>query len=237
MRLDLRSLRAIGLAAWGGLFAWLWLSGESVRYLGPRTQWVVPLGAIGLTLAAAAYLHSTRDMPSTRARPIELGGLAALMVPILAAATLAHAQLGSLAASNKLSSRGIDPSALARLASRDASSVGFLQLNAAGRDAGLSRELGLKVGKPVKLVGFVSSIPEGSRPFELSRFYITCCVADAVPVSVHVSPGTVPRLHAQRNDWLNVTGVLAQGDREWIVRAVRVEQVDAPSNPYLSFAS
>jgi uncharacterized repeat protein (TIGR03943 family) len=176
-------------------------------------------------------------MPSSRARPLELAGLAALLVPILAAATLAHAQLGSLAASNKLSSRGIDPSALARLASRDASSVGFLQLNAAGRDAGLSRELGLTTGKPVQLVGFVSSTPGHHRPFELSRFYITCCVADAVPVSVHVSEGTVRRLHVKRNDWLNVTGVLAHGDREWVVRAVRVEHVDAPSNPYLSFAT
>ena len=237
MKLDLRSIRAIGLAAWGALFAWLWLSGESVRYLGPRTQWVVPLGAIGLTLAAAAYLRSTRDVPSSRARPLEVMGLAALVVPILAAATLAHAQLGSLAASNKLSSRGIDPSALARLASRDASSVGFLQLNAAGRDAGLSRELGLAAGKPVKLLGFVSSHPGGRRPFELSRFYITCCVADAVPVSVHVSPGAVRRLHVQRNDWVSVTGVLARGDREWVVRAVRVEHVGAPSNPYLSFAT
>jgi uncharacterized repeat protein (TIGR03943 family) len=237
MRLDLRSIRAIGLAAWGALFGWLWLSGESVRYLGPRTQWVVPLGAIGLTLAAAGYLRSTRDMPSSRARPLELAGLAALLIPILAAATLAHAQLGSLAASNKLSSRGIDPSALARLASRDASAVGFLQLNAAGRDAGLSRELGLKAGKPVQLTGFVSSKPDGGHPFELSRFYITCCVADAVPVSVHVSKGTVRRLRVQRNDWLSVTGVLERGDREWVVRALRVEHVDAPSNPYLSFAT
>lgn len=237
MRLDLRSIRALGLAAWGALFGWLWLSGESVRYLGPRTQWVVPLGAVGLTLAAAGYLRATRDMPSSRARPLELAGLAALLLPILAAATLAHAQLGSLAASNKLSSRGIDPSALARLASRDASTVGFLQLNAAGRDAGLSRELGLEAGKPVQLVGFASSTLEGGRPFELSRFYITCCVADAVPVGVHVSRGTVRRLRVQRDDWLRVTGVLARGDREWIVRAVRVEHVDAPSNPYLSFAT
>jgi putative membrane protein len=237
MRVDLRSIRAIGLAAWGALFGWLWLSGESVRYLGPRTQWVVPLGAVGLTLAAAGYLRSTRDMASSRARPLELAGLAALLVPILAAATLAHAQLGSLAASNKLSSRGIDPAALARLASRDASSIGFLQLNAAGRDAGLSRELGLASGKSVQLVGFVSSKPRGTRPFELSRFYITCCVADAVPVSVHVSRGAVRRLRVRRDDWLKVTGVLAHGDREWIIRAVRVEHVDAPSNPYLSFAT
>jgi putative membrane protein len=237
MRLDLRSIRAIGLAAWGALFGWLWLSGESVRYLGPRTQWVVPLGAVGLTLAAAGYLRATRDAPSSRARPLELAGLAALLVPILAAATLAHASLGSLAASNKLSSRGIDPSALARLASRDASTIGFLQLNAAGRDDGLSRELGLTEGKSVQLVGFVSSRPEGERPFELSRFYITCCVADAVPVSVHVARGAVRRLRVQRNDWLRVTGVLARGNREWIIRAVRVEHVDAPSNPYLSFAT
>ena len=237
MRLDRRSIRAIGLTAWGALFGWLWLSGESVRYLGPRTQWVVPLGAIGLTLAAAGYLRSTRDAPSNTARPLELAGLAALVVPILAAATLAHAQLGSLAASNKLSSRGIDPSALARLASRDASSVGFLQLNAAGRDSDLSRQLGLTTGKPVKLVGFVSSTPEGYRPFELSRFYITCCVADAVPVGVHVAKGAVRHLKLKRDDWLDVTGVLARGNREWIVRAIRVQHVNAPSNPYLSFAT
>jgi putative membrane protein len=237
MRLDMRAVRSVGLVAWGLLFAWLWLSGESVRYLGPRTQWVVPLGAIGLTLAAIGYLRATRDAPSTRARPLELAGVTALLVPILAAATLAHAQLGSLAASNKLSSRGIDPSALARLASKDARGIGFLQLNAAGRDAELSQELGLAAGKPVRLLGFVSSEPAGGRPFELSRFYITCCVADAVPVSVHVTKGTVRSLRVSKDDWLDVTGVLARGSREWIVRAVRVEHVDAPSNPYLSFSS
>ena len=170
-------------------------------------------------------------------RPLEVAGLAALIVPILAAATLAHAQLGSLAASNKLSSRGIDPSALARLASRDAHEIGFLQLNAAGRDADLSKELGLGPGTPVHLVGFVSSDPDGRGRFELSRFYITCCVADAVPVGVHVARGSVRRLRARRDDWLDVTGVLARGDREWIVRAVRVQHVDAPSDPYLSFAA
>ena len=237
MRFDLRSMRAIGLAAWGALFGWLWLSGESVRYLGPRTQWVVPVGAIGLTLTAAAYLRATRDEPSPPPGAREALGFAALLVPILAAATLAHAQLGSLAATNKLSSRGIDPSALARLASRDASEIGFLQLNAAGRDDGLSRELGLASGKPVRLTGFVTSEANGRQPFELSRFYITCCIADAVPVGVHIAPGSVRRLRAHRDDWLDVTGVLAHGAREWIVRAIRIQHIDAPSNPYLSFTS
>jgi hypothetical protein len=167
MRLDRRSLRALALVAWAGVFAWLWLSGESVRYLGPRTQWVVPVGAIGLTLAAAGYLYVTRADASERISLREGLGLTGLVVPIVAAAVLANAQLGALAASNKLSSRGIDSTALARLASRDARHVGFLQLNAAGRDDRLTRELGLGAGRPVELTGFVS---KPGRPFTLSRF-------------------------------------------------------------------
>jgi uncharacterized repeat protein (TIGR03943 family) len=235
MSLDLRTLRALTLAAWAALFTWLWASGESVRYLGPRTQWVVPVGAIGLTLAAAGYLRATRDGPRVRLSAREGLGLAALLVPVLAAAVLAHAQLGALAASNKLSSRGIDASALARLASKDAKQIGFLQLNAAGRDEQLTRELGLVAGKPVELTGFVSASEGGTRPFTLSRFYITCCVADAVPVGVRVfPPGKDPRLH--RDDWIDVTGVLAHLHREWVVRALRIERVKPPSDPYLSFA-
>jgi putative membrane protein len=232
MRLDLRSIRALALVAWAGAFAWLWLSGESVRYLGPRTQWVVPVGAIGLTLAAAGYLFATRADPPSRLGLREGLGLAGLMLPVLAAAVLANAQLGALAASNKLSSRGIDSSALARLASRDPKQVGFLQLNAAGRDDGLTRELGLSEGRSVELTGFVS---DTGSPFTLSRFYITCCVADAVPIGVHVAGGK-RGAKLGKDDWIDVTGVLARGHREWIVEAVRIERVKAPSDPYLSFA-
>jgi len=236
MTLDVRTGRLVATIAWAGLFGWLWLSGETVRYLGPRTQWVVPVGAIGLALAAAAYWAATRDDPPVRLGARELAGLAGLLLPILAAAILAHAQLGALAASNKLSSRGIDSAALARLASRDASHIGFLQLNAAGRDARLSQELGLSQGSPVELSGFVSHEGSRQRPFELSRFYITCCVADAVPIGVHVSPGSALPGQLHRDDWIDVRGVLARGHREWIVRALRIDRMKAPSDPYLSFA-
>jgi putative membrane protein len=232
MRLDRRSIRALALVAWAGVFAWLWVTGESVRYLGPRTQWVVPVGAIGLTLAAAGYLYATRAESPSRLGLREGLGLIGLVLPVMAAAVLANAQLGALAASNKLSSRGIDSSALARLASRDAKHIGFLQLNAAGRDTGLTRELGLGEGKSVELTGFVSST---GRVFTLSRFYITCCVADAVPIGVHVSAGA-RGAKLDKDDWIDVTGALARGHREWIVKALRIEHVKPPSDPYLSFA-
>jgi putative membrane protein len=233
MRLDLRTIRGLALVAWASVFAWLWLTGESVRYLGPRTQWVVPVGAIGLTLAAAGYLSATRSDAPSRLGLREGLGLVGLMLPVLAAAVLANAQLGALAASNKLSSRGIDPTALARLAARDPKHVGFLQLNAAGRDDGLTRELGLREGRSVELSGFVS---QAGAVFTLSRFYITCCVADAVPIGVHVSAGK-RGARLKRDDWIDVTGVLAHGHREWIVDALRIRQVKPPSDPYLSFAS
>ena len=232
MRLDLRSIRALALVVWAGVFTWLWATGESVRYLGPRTQWVVPVGAIGLTFAAVGYLYATRAESSSRIGLREGLGLVGLVLPVMAAAVLANAQLGALAASNKLSSRGIDSSALARLASRDAKHIGFLQLNAAGRDEGLTRELGLGEGKSVELTGFVSST---GRLFTLSRFYITCCVADAVPIGVRVSAGR-PGAKLEKDDWIDVTGALARGRREWIVRALRIEHVKPPSDPYLSFA-
>jgi uncharacterized repeat protein (TIGR03943 family) len=231
MRLDRRSIRALALVAWASVFAWLWVSGESVRYLGPRTQWVVPVGALGLTLAAAGYLLTTRADTPARLGLREGLGLGALVLPVLAAAVLANAQLGALAASNKLSSRGIDSSALARLASRDAKHVGFLQLNAAGRDQGLTRELGLAEGRSVELTGFVSKT---GRPFTLSRFYITCCVADAVPIGVRVLPRKKDG-GLERDDWIDVTGVLTRGHREWIVKALQIKHVKPPSDPYLSF--
>ena len=36
-----RLARGLVLACWAGFFAWLHLSGEKTRYLGPRTYWVV----------------------------------------------------------------------------------------------------------------------------------------------------------------------------------------------------
>ena len=41
MTLDTRSLRLLVLWGWTLFLLWLWLTGEVLRYLGPRTQWVV----------------------------------------------------------------------------------------------------------------------------------------------------------------------------------------------------
>ena len=56
MRLDWpRIVRGTALLAWAAFFDWLWLSGRSGDYVGPRTAWVVPFGGIVLTVATLLY--------------------------------------------------------------------------------------------------------------------------------------------------------------------------------------
>jgi uncharacterized repeat protein (TIGR03943 family) len=236
MRLDPRSLRLAVVVAWAGCFGWLWATGEVVRYLGPRTQWVVYAGAVLLAVVAIAYSRGRGDRTG-RLPAGEALGLVALLVPVLLVAMLAHAQLGSLAAANKLSSRGIDVAALARFASRDAAGISFLQLKGAEKDADLADELGIRPGRPVQLLGFVSERSAGEeKPFVLSRFYITCCVADAIPLGITVEPFTARTGRPAKDQWLEVAGVLAKRGGHYVLRAERVREVKPPSNPYLSFA-
>ena len=55
------------LAAWAGLFWFLWVSGREAFYLSTRTDWVVPIAAVLLTAATVGRLASARVV-ATRSR-------------------------------------------------------------------------------------------------------------------------------------------------------------------------
>ena len=89
-------LRAAALLAWGGFLTWLWLSGRASNYIGSRTAWVVPFGAIGLLGCGIACLiaargHARRDW----------WGAALLVTPIVAVLLTPSPQLGAYAAQRK----------------------------------------------------------------------------------------------------------------------------------------
>jgi putative membrane protein len=225
------------LGAWSLLFAWLLISGEVARYLGPRTFWVAAFGAIGLTVVTLLYgagNAGSADAGRTLSAR-EAGGLLALMAPVLIAFLMANASLGSLAASRKLTSRGIDVNRLEEVLAGDSSELGFLELNVAGRRPDFARENGIVPGRPVDLTGLVLDPSEaGPRSFQLGRFYITCCVADSIPVGVEVDPdGASPAVTS--DEWLEVTGQVAKRRGEIVVEAMRVSPVDEPDDPYLTF--
>ena len=208
----------------------LWASGTADRYLGPRTQWIVPFGAVVLAVATIAYaygyLRSRHAGPNLTLR--EAASLFALLVPLAAVSLVPHAALGSYAASRK---GGIGFAFVRPQAPSKPSEASFLDIRVAEGDSGFAAQAGIKPGLPVRLLGFVvgsKDVPPGT--FDLARFYIACCIADAEAVGVPVvGYGFTP------NTWLEVTGSLTRRGKRFVVVPDKVTPVRAPKQPYLSF--
>lgn len=239
MTLSLRNVRIVVMGSWSLFLIWLWKSGDVFRYLGPHTVWVVSFGAVALSLATIAYAWLSRGGREARTGLDwkRTAGLATLLLPIVVGVTMANASLGALAASNKLTARGVDLAELARTLASGSKETSFLQIEGAGSDPSLSGELGLREGTRVSLTGLVmkpSSAAGGE--FDLGRFYITCCVADALPISVRIDPGLIGAGPFEEDRWLKVDGSLVRTEGGgFAVEASVVEPVDEPAHPYLSF--
>jgi len=111
------------------------------------------------------------------------------------------------------------------------SEASFLDIRIADGDRDFAAQAGIRPGVRVRLLGFVvgsKDVPSGT--FELARFYIACCIADAEAVGVPVGGrGYKP------NTWLEVTGSLAKRGKRFVVVPDKVIRVRAPEQPYLSF--
>jgi hypothetical protein len=151
---------------------------------------------------------------------------------------VAHASLGSAAASKKLAARGVDASQLAQLDANGAKGVGFLELKASEHNAGYAAQNGIHVGRPVHLMGFVAGNPRTARaPFHLARFYIGCCVADAVPIDVTVQRARIKTMPLKHDDWVDVIGAVTRQGRGFDLQAETLKRVPQPKHPYLYFSS
>jgi uncharacterized repeat protein (TIGR03943 family) len=84
-------------------------------------------------------------------------------------------------------------------------------------------------GAEIELTGFVAETEQGG--FELARYQIACCAADATPVVIRVTGvfGAVPR----RDRWVTVTGVFQPGgDPIPHLAATTVLAIAPPNDPY-----
>ena len=211
---------------WAAFFYTLWLSGDAGRYLGARTQWLVPFGAVTLTVASALAWRSSRGRSPLRAA--EAAGLFALLLPLALVLLAPHAQLGAYAASRKSSSffPAVKPRPPAT--PRD---VTLLDIRVAERDDLFALASHIHAGTHVSLLGLVTAT--GRDGFTLTRFYITCCIADAQPISLDV----LASRRVRGNEWVQVTGTLRKGRANYVLAADRVAPRSAPRDPYLSFSS
>ena len=221
----------IVLAAWAALFWFLLLSGRDAYYLSTRTTWVVPVAAIVLSGAAAGRIVTARaSRPEPLARR-ELGVMVAMVVPVLLVISLPPATLGSFSASKRsgFSGGNIEASA-GDIASGD---LTLLDVAAAQTTPEGERALAARAGETVSFVGFVTRYDDTpADEFLLTRYVVSCCVADAMVAQVrivNVTPGAFVD-----GDWVEVAGTVYPLGREVIVDAGAVALVPRPDRPYLS---
>ena len=219
------------MAAWAALFWWLLVSGRSFLYLSDRTDWVVPMGAIILTIAVAGRLWSVRGPLREPLRRSDAWRLGAIVLPVVLTAALPAASLGSYAASRRSSfvSSGYASTA------EDIESGELTLVDVAGalRSREAMQALVQRAGSEVSFVGFVardSGMP--ADEFMLSRFLVSCCVADALSIQVRIV-GAPPGELAE-DEWVRVTGAMYPLGREVIVDASEVTSVPRPKRPYLN---
>jgi uncharacterized repeat protein (TIGR03943 family) len=213
------------------LFWFLLLTGRDAFYLSTRTAWVVPVAAALLSSAAIGRLAGARTIAPEPIRRRELAAMVAMVVPVLLVVALPPATLGSFSAGKR---PGFGGTGVAGSATDIASGELTLVDVAAGQTSPEGeRALARRAGETVDFVGFVTRYADTpADELLLTRYVVTCCVADATVAQVRVVNVT-PGAFAD-GAWVEVVGAIYPIGREVIVDAARVEAVERPERPYLS---
>jgi putative membrane protein len=219
------------LGAWAVLFWWLLLTGRDNYYLSIRTEWVVPVGAVLLTLAAIGRAATARVRDPEPVGRSEAWIMGAIVIPVVLIMALPPATLGQFSAGKRagFSSVGVTTTA----ADIGSGVLTLVDVAAAQTTPEGERALAARAGDDVDFVGFVTRYPDTpADEILLTRYVVTCCVADATIAQVrvvNVTPGTF-----QPNDWVEVKGSIYPLGREVIVNAAEITPVPRPDRPYLS---
>jgi putative membrane protein len=218
------------LTAWAALFWFVLLSGRTGLYLSTRTAWLVPAGAGILTFAALGRLGSSRSADPPAVRKSDLRGGALLVVPVIVLLALPASSLGTFALGRR-PVFGVGATAPSGgISSGTLSMVDVARAQATKEDLAALQH---RAGETVVMDGFVATQSgEPSDEFLLSRFIITCCVADATETQVRVVD--VPAGSAQLNAWVQVTGRIYPLGSQVIVDATSVKPIPRPADPYLT---
>ncbi len=224
-----RLATAVALAAWAGVFWFLLLSGRTSLFLSSRTSWVVPTGALVLTVAVVGRLVTARTPKAEPLSSRAAWAIGFVVLPAVAVLALPPTSLGTFAASRRTLTGGfatapaIEPGERVTLASVAA---GMWSEEA-------RRSLVARAGSRVTFDGIVTR-REGSPAdeFVLTRFIVSCCVADALSVQVRVV-GTPPG-RFEEDQWVRVSGTFYPVGREVVVDASAVRPIPQPQDPYLN---
>lgn len=227
-----RIAAAVVLGSWSGLFLFLLLTGRGNMYLSTRTAWVVPVGAVVLGLCAMGALASAKVLSPERLTRRGVTVAAAVLVPVVLIAASPRSTLGSFSVGKKASATGA--SLWTYWGTFDANSeVTLFFVTAAQYRDDAAELLADRAGSDIRFDGFVSR--DASTPvdeFFLTRFVVSCCVADAAVARVRIV--NVPPGRFASEEWVEVRGQIYPVGNEIIVVATSIEKIDPPDIPYLT---
>ncbi|WP_410642430.1 TIGR03943 family putative permease subunit [Amycolatopsis sp. lyj-346] len=236
-----RETQNILLILLGGALVKIAVNGDYLRYVKPAQQpWIIAGGGVMVLLGAVAIV---RDLVASRraavpgdheghshsARPAWL-----LLVPVLAVFLIAPPALGADSVI-RTEARAPSTAAAANAAAFPPLPVGNvvpLTVNEFVTRAGWD-SAGTLNGRTVSLTGFVVHT-DGSTL--LARLVISCCAADAFPVTVRLRGGEAD--HLASDAWIQVTGEVVPGTatRENSYTPdfapASVTSISAPKDPY-----
>jgi putative membrane protein len=221
----------LAMAAWAALFWFVLADGRVSLYLSPRTAWLVPMGGALATAAAVGRLATARTERIETLGRREAWTLGLFVVPVVIVLAMPPTTLGTYAAGRRSTFVGAGVSASGRDLSSGA--ISLIDVAAAQSSKQGLQALERRAGDTVTFEGLVTGEPgAGPGEFLLTRFIITCCVADATIAQVRVvdgPPGQLPD-----NSWVSVTGQLYPLGSDVLVDASSVMPIPQPAQPYLT---
>lgn len=226
-----RLATAAALAIWATSFWFIIATDRLAFYLASRTEWLAPLGAVTLTIAAIGSLATARG---PRREPISRGQVANLfflIVPALVVMAFPPLTLGSFAVGQRqVSVKGVYAATEAEdIDKGDLSLMDIFGLSYMG-DLNL---LAARAGSTSSFTGFVSRDGNvAADEFQLNRFVVSCCPGDAVLTWLRVVGAPAGEFKA--DDWVRVTGDIYPIGKTVVVDAAEVVKVPRPRRPYLN---
>lgn len=242
-------LDVVAITAWGILILKYWLTGKLSLLIHPKYTWLVIAGGISLLIISSCKALTLLPQLFQRRKnaiPVQTTQHLSLFPPgwsstlLLLTAILGFVVTPRAFASQTAIQRGVgDAITLTRAqpqafrASSDSKSRSLIEWV---RTLNVYPEPDAYTGQKVKVQGFVIHDPKlPEEYFLLSRFVITCCAADAYPVSLPV------KLKESRNDypvdtWLEIEGQMITtelaGKRQLTIQPKSIQKIPEPKNPY-----
>ena len=220
------------LGAWAGLFWFLLLTDRWSLYLSTRTFWVVPTGAILLTIAAVGTAGDGARAPTRALAELDVLDAGRDRAPGRADPRRCRRRRSP---GTPLGRRGGFVGSGVSVSTSDIASgtLSFVDVAAAQSSKTGMAALRSRAGEQVTLEGFVWR-QDGAAADEilLTRYVVTCCVADATIAQVRVV--NVPPGRFAADDWVSVTGRIYPLGSEILVDASAVQAIPQPERPYLT---